>query len=230
MAINILTVGDVHGTSLWKTIDIDKYDKVVFLGDYVDPYAGITNNDAYNNFKDIIEFAKSNLNKVSLLIGNHDAHYILLNTQIGNQIQSSRFSSKYAHKLHELYMDHIDMFFVSYQFTNHLWTHAGISNKYYKTICNDYSDVQSISDYLNQKWINLDQNLFDIGYIRGGRKKFGGILWADILETKEDPLQGYHQIVGHSRIDNIFTNEIDKNTSITYVDCPNIKYFHETII
>lgn len=40
MTNKILIIPDVHGRTFWKyAIDnIDKYDKVIFLGDYLDPY------------------------------------------------------------------------------------------------------------------------------------------------------------------------------------------------
>lgn len=37
MTNNILIIPDVHGRTFWKYA-IDKYDKVIFLGDYLDPY------------------------------------------------------------------------------------------------------------------------------------------------------------------------------------------------
>jgi predicted phosphodiesterase len=31
-----ITIGDIHGRDNWKSIDITQYDKVIFMGDYVD--------------------------------------------------------------------------------------------------------------------------------------------------------------------------------------------------
>ena len=56
MKQNILIIPDVHGRSFWKTaLDSGRYSKVIFLGDYVDPYEveGIDNLTALSNFKDI---------------------------------------------------------------------------------------------------------------------------------------------------------------------------------
>lgn len=71
----ILIVPDVHGRTFWKKAKelINEVDTVVFLGDYMDPYPeeGITYEEAINNFKEIIEFAKTYKDKVILLKGNH---------------------------------------------------------------------------------------------------------------------------------------------------------------
>ena len=75
----ILVCGDIHGRRFWKKPceNIEDYDKVIFLGDYLDPYdfEGITVIDAIKNFEEIIEFKKNNVDKVILLLGNHDMPY-----------------------------------------------------------------------------------------------------------------------------------------------------------
>jgi hypothetical protein len=45
----------------------------------------------------------------------------------------------------------------------------------------------------------------------------GGIMWADRSETREDNLDGYHQIVGHTSIARNTTIE-QNGSSITYID------------
>lgn len=71
----ILVCGDIHGRKFWKKPceNIDNYDKVVFLGDYLDPYnfEFISVEEAIENFKEIIELKRNNMDKVVLLLGNH---------------------------------------------------------------------------------------------------------------------------------------------------------------
>lgn len=74
--MKIIIVPDVHGRTFWrKTTElIDNVDKVIFLGDYLDPYPdidGIFPHEALIEFKDILEFKKSYPDKVILLLGNH---------------------------------------------------------------------------------------------------------------------------------------------------------------
>ena len=54
----LLVLPDIHGRTFWKEpcSDIEKYDKIVFIGDYLDPYdfEGISVVDTIENFKEII--------------------------------------------------------------------------------------------------------------------------------------------------------------------------------
>ena len=63
-----LIIPDVHGRIFWKTpaeefLKNNSERKIVFLGDYLDPYKGegISQERAINNFSDIIEFKKIGL-------------------------------------------------------------------------------------------------------------------------------------------------------------------------
>jgi len=72
----ILCIGDLHGRTFWKKAvedNIDKVDKIIFIGDYLDPYPfeGITRKDAIRNFQEVIEFKRGSPEKVTLLLGNH---------------------------------------------------------------------------------------------------------------------------------------------------------------
>lgn len=64
-----------------------------------------------------------------------------------------------------------------------------------------------------------------VGYRRGGDFDYGGIFWADRRDTISNPLEGYHQFVGHSRVDNIDHITINDQTSITYCDCLHNKQY-----
>lgn len=71
--MKIRVIPDVHGHDWWKNLitDIEDLDYVIFLGDYVDEWE-LSDNIILNNLKDIIEFKKSNIDKVVLLYGNHE--------------------------------------------------------------------------------------------------------------------------------------------------------------
>ena len=70
-----LVLPDIHGRTFWKEPSkrVKEYDKVIFLGDYFDPYPfeGNSVEEAIVNFKEIIGFEKENREKVVLLLGNH---------------------------------------------------------------------------------------------------------------------------------------------------------------
>ena len=74
----IIVCGDSHADPFWKNGLNYFYShpecKFIFLGDYLDPYTyheGITHEQAYVNFKEILEFARANPLRVILLYGNH---------------------------------------------------------------------------------------------------------------------------------------------------------------
>lgn len=73
----ICVIGDIHGRSNWQKIDLSSYDRVVFMGDYLDPYDyNITCVDIWDNFQKILELKKKDPLKIILLFGNHDYHYL----------------------------------------------------------------------------------------------------------------------------------------------------------
>lgn len=75
----IIIVPDVHGRTFWKLAKekINEIDRVVFLGDYLDPYPveDISLEKAIEGLKEIINFKKEFSEKVILLIGNHKKYF-----------------------------------------------------------------------------------------------------------------------------------------------------------
>ena len=54
-----LVFGDIHGRAIWKDIvKKEKYDKVIFLGDYVTTHELISDEQQLSNFIDILNFKK----------------------------------------------------------------------------------------------------------------------------------------------------------------------------
>ncbi|MCK9476576.1 MAG: metallophosphoesterase [Candidatus Muirbacterium halophilum] len=243
--LRVITVGDVHGFDTWKVplnyfrpdeeeTNLHLYDYIVFVGDYVDEW---DMNDAqiYKNLVEIIELKKKYPEKVILLLGNHDIHYIYKD---GNKCTGFR-ESMYM-QLNQLFTENQKLFQLAFQYKNYLWTHAGLHKGWWKFQVEDQKFV--IRDGEKLEWLEIDktgnvadilnfcyearhQPIFDCGWARGGRQKVGGPLWADKNETYKKPLEGYHQIVGHTRIKEIKHYDNYKgDTSMTYVDCMHIEY------
>lgn len=74
--MKLLVIPDIHGRDFWKEPceKPGEYDKIIFLGDYLDPYPkeGIFKDEARHNLVDIIEFTIHNKMKVITLTGNHE--------------------------------------------------------------------------------------------------------------------------------------------------------------
>lgn len=216
--MKIISIGDIHGRPYWKEIDPTKYDKIIFEGDYVDSqyYSGA---EIIENLREIIQFKLQNYQKVILLIGNHDAQYIWDDPDF----RCTGFNAPIAMELHKIFTENY-VFQVAYQEGNHIWTHAGISTGWYKHNIEVIKEIETkfntkdLADTLNHMMM-LKENkvLHQVGELRGGYLKYGGITWADKKETMNGYLPGYHQIVGHTSIRSI-EKYGDENGSIRYID------------
>lgn len=224
--MRILSISDVHGRSVWKrVIEVYKgrFEKIVFLGDYVDSF-NLTNIEIMDNLNEIIEFKKANMKMVELLLGNHDNQYIQHNN---NSLRCSGRRPEADFDLYEIFNQNKSLFQVAFQYENYIYTHAGIHigwyTKFKKALSECMIDLEevifnNIADELNFAYeLNLE-TLYDCGFHRGGDKQVGGIFWADKNETYNKPLKEFHQIVGHTHINKIKHYTKSNNTSITYTD------------
>lgn len=223
--MKILTIPDLHGKDLWKSVDISKYEQVIFLGDYVDGW-GIPNNPMYNNLKEIIEFADKNSPKTILLIGNHDVQYFFVDGY--KRYGCSGYRPEMYYDLHELFWGNRNAFKLAHQVGDHLWTHAGVQAgwhnfefaKFKKSFWTEEElKYLNLSYMLNEAFKREESVMFHVGWRRGGIHSVGGPLWLDKHYSSKSPLTGYHQIVGHTKVPHVRTYTINKDTTVTYTDC-----------
>lgn len=211
--MRIRVIGDIHGRDCWKQVveDIDTLDFCIFLGDYVDSY-DISDEQIVNNLLDIIEFKKSYEDKVILLLGNHELNYIF--PYIG-YCSGYRFSI--SNILQDIYRNNLHLFKLNHNIKvynpetekvdrTYWFSHAGITNKwlkFYGGIFNNNENEEDLNidfDHLYYpnlcEKINLSINSYrylsqvmSISMHRGGSSFYGGPLWADMLESKNDFLK-----------------------------------------
>ena len=247
--MKILSIGDIHGFDTWKAgLDywrpeeegtlVDQFDKIIFVGDYVDEFDK-TDLEILNNFIEIIILKKKYPDKVVLLLGNHDVQYFI-DSQKSN---ASGYRTSMYLQLNELFTKNENLFQLAYQHENYLWTHAGVHRGWYQLNIEqqshvirdgeklDYLEIDksgNIADVLNFCFETRHQPIFDCGLIRGGRQKVGGPLWSDFNEIYNKPLLGYHHIVGHTRGKKIRHYENYKgDTSTTFIDALSITNKYE---
>lgn len=237
--MKILIIPDVHGRTFWRqSIElIDTVDKIIFLGDYLDPYPnidGIFPHEALIEFKDILEFKKNNLDKVILLLGNHDIGYFpeMLNSYACRRWEKSK------EEISNLFMDNLDLFQLIYIENNYLFSHAGVQQGWLDFIKKDsFSEFWKITNKNFFKTLSLDnlnfllvlyedriKALWQMSSERGGRFAYGSCIWADIYEHFSyfrDPLPNYYQIFAHS----LYYPQLDeyyKDNNIAMLDCAKI--------
>jgi predicted phosphodiesterase len=216
--MKIITIGDLHGLDNWKTVDPEKYDKIIFLGDYLDSFT-VGDEQMIKNFSEIIALKEQWFDKVILLYGNHEISYQ------NEKCRATGYRPAIAKTAVEFLNQCADILNIAWQHKNYLWSHAGIHQGFY-----DYKIKQRISE----NDVNIAETLqrlfeenyppiFEIGYERGGgHKNTGGPLWLDKKLLIKKPLRGYHQIAGHSPVNTIkqyFPYPNDEETSVTLCDC-----------
>lgn len=208
-----IAIGDIHGLTVWRDI-VDEHpdSKIVFLGDYCDPYTKMEDEHLLCNLLDIIKCHKADPDRIVLLLGNHDMHYIY-----DDFPRSIRMNEYLSFNLRDIFIDDLDCFRFAFQEGNHLYTHAGITELWWD-ICFRGDRNGDIAQQINSTPIDSDSPLCFVGSARGGADLTSGPFWTDIQEL-DAPLRGVHQIVGHNRVKEIRTENFDESTSVTFCDC-----------
>ena len=226
--MKLLVIPDIHGETFWREPVqryIDQVDKIVFLGDYLDPYRDegkdYSPQGLFDNLMDIIDLKRANLDKVVLLKGNHDQHYaseIFRDMACGSRCDTINWSL-----YHAVFVRNQELFkLVHLEDINgipYLFSHAGltlnwinkVNSKKWKLADNKISvadpdiieRINALDDYNDegQELLSIvGRNRTIIG------PKSGSVLWADIEEhaipdaPKAYGLNKVFQVVGHSRL------------------------------
>lgn len=224
----ILIIPDIHGRNFWEKPINDvinrklTIDKIIFLGDYFDPYPmeGISEDVALMNWINLKNKVKNNISptKYVFLIGNHDAQYI--SDVFCNISGGSRYSFNNSNTIKGIFQDNADLFQVAHEETVNgkkiLFTHAGITDLWvdrHKGLLNNTCDAYHIRELIHSKrgW----KALAECSFFRGGNCLTGSPLWSDINEhfnlTTNQPLKinGYdYQIFGHTKQKQPIINDV----------------------
>jgi len=198
--MKIAVIGDIHGLETWRHItkDIDELDKIIFIGDYVDSYHAI-NQLQRQNLLGIIQFKDDNPDKVVLLLGNHDMHYV------NDNLECSGFSWNKYKLFHSIYRDNLDKFKMIHREGDFIFSHAGLSSKYLKYYGFDSENIDDAIDYVNSR---LNINLYAFAFHPGdgswvGNHPLQGPTWirpdALVDANKDSWLSDFVQVFGHTQ-------------------------------
>lgn len=203
----VLIIPDIHGRTFWRDAvkrNIDKVEKIVFLGDYLDPYPYEQINEHYavTNLQNIIDLKRENKDKVVLLLGNHDWPYIM-----PQYFHTSRHSAFIEPLAHSTFMADIELFQMVYTHSigthRYVFSHAGIHPKWVNMYF-DNTDIDEISSLFNCRPVDIPTYALDslncASSLRGGDAPAGSMTWADVREwslVSHDPSTTH--IFGHTQ-------------------------------
>ena len=203
--MKVLFVGDVHNhqyifDDVARLDKIYNFDRVIFLGDYVDDWM-TDNNDSLKTLNKVIELKKSNLEKYSLCLGNHEVSYL------GYPCSGHRYELEDA--IQQVLTENIGLFDyyvkVNLGEKDFICSHAGFTNDYICNVIDKFGEWEPIMEKLN---IDKIKNLIYLSFCsssRGGSHPYSSFIWAD----KSEMLNNYdiriipNQIVGHSPVQTI---------------------------
>ena len=202
----LIIIPDVHGRPFWRYPAVT-YRKAnfVFLGDYLDPYGHdfIDDEKAFEGLVDILAFKKANPNRVTLLLGNHDMHY--LSEDI---IKGSRYDEVNAERNRAFFTSNRDSFQIAFETSvngmRYLFSHAGVGRMWIKRYAH-LKDEDITASWLNKCLNSYDftEALNEVSFERGGEDQFGSMIWADAREqlVTTNVMMDMTQIFGHTLLD-----------------------------
>ena len=203
--MKIVAMGDTHGRTMWEEIVLKELDadKFIFQGDYFDSF-DITGAEQIDNFKKIIEYKKEWMDRVILLTGNHDYHYLNGVKETYSGYQWTR-ALAFGELLDEAIKDglmqicHVD--------GNFVFTHAGIT----KTWANNNDiDVDNLEESVNELFKYKPGKFgFTIGpkFSNYGDDVTQPPLWVRPASLQKDKLTDHTYVVGHTIHQNLKIND-----------------------
>lgn len=207
--MKVLVIWDLHWLNVWKKkIAEDNFDKVIFLWDYVDSFI-VPDVEMIQNLRDIIEYKISNMDKVVLLLWNHDIQYIW------EWNRCSWYRARIAWVLWDIYKENLKLFKVFHEEidnkskSTYLFSHAWVTDwweDWNSPIIDEFfSDwfysYEDLNIYLETHYRDF---LFQVSNSRGWTAKYSWPLWADKSETQAHwYIKWYTQVVGHTKVKTI---------------------------
>ena len=219
--IKTLVIPDVHGRDFWRKPVKDVLEntnaRVVFLGDYLDPYSyefkhGFNfQENAIGVFKEIIDLKKQYPDRITLLLGNHDATYRFKD---GTLICQCRTDGKNYNKIQSIFMDNKDLFCLADEETiegkHFIFSHAGIHRGYVnEAFPEEYEKItdDNVVEFFNKKYREEDKKLIQSlgmydNYRGWGGHICGSIVWADVHSWFGRAYDGYgYGVFGHTQME-----------------------------
>ncbi len=194
--MRIIALGDTHGRTLWeKIIAKEPANKIVFIGDYFDTHEDVTPDIQYDNFKNILSFKKAYPDKVILLFGNHDFHYLASATEwySGYQLYQRRIYQRVLQPAVDKGL--LQMCFV---FDKLLFTHAGVTRTWSRDCALPLLSPEEEINTLFKEHPEAFEFTPGLSYDPSGDDPEQPPVWVRPRSLLSDRIEGYTQIVEHT--------------------------------
>lgn len=238
--MKVIFIGDTHGSNEWEFLlsDVNEFDHIVFLGDYVDSFDA--SNDAIMlNLQNILRFKKKYPYKVHLLLGNHEYAYVF------DKFNTAGYRTEFGVIIKSVLSENWHLFDVAWGITSNerfdvygnpvylLATHAGLTSTYYYSWLkrefesegsflarfidpeemiksNVHYILNLLKDKIEMLWV-LEKN-------RKGINETGSPIWVDSEVLKRDAMPGISQVVGHTHTDYVENVRLPDGNDINFID------------
>lgn len=205
-------LGDIHGSRRWEeAVDAsDPWDQVIFVGDYFDDFT-ISGTEQLTNFKEILAFKRERPTEVTLLVGNHDFHYL---PAAAGTDRYSGYQPKLAGAIREVLLDAAKDMTIATQVGDYLITHAGVSTKWLEEQKVEMGVVGPVES-LQQVWAARPKAF---KFYPGDHSDYGahprqGPLWVR-PQVLTDYMAFPRQIVGHTNL----RKDLDPSGPLVVID------------
>ena len=198
--MKLLAIGDTHGKDDWKMlVNMPDLDRFIFIGDYFDSFL-LSAPEQINNFLDIIAFKQAHPEKVILLFGNHDFHYLPIARQRGETY--SGFQDHYAPQIGELIVEHIKLLQMCYREGDYLFSHAGVTHTWLNRA--GYQDGDAAS-FINALFKTEPEKFLFNGWNPYGDNITQSPIWVRPASLKKNAYnyETIKQVVGHTRVEKL---------------------------
>lgn len=207
----MIIIPDTHGRDFWREPVAEYLGKehILFLGDYLDPYEyeDISTSDAFTRFTEIVQLKRENTDSITLLLGNHDLHYM------SGALMGSRYDFTHAFMIKKLIAENSAYLKLAHVHEDGdkkvLFTHAGLRKGWVEAHKQFFEKdgPANVARTLNEMWTDAASRpylyliLSDISTSRWGYSAYGSPIWNDIEDMADDPDEypGWYQIFGHSQ-------------------------------
>lgn len=208
--MKVIAIGDIHGRDTWKKIvRQNPWTSVVFVWDYFDSRKWVSTESQIRNFQAILNLRRENKERVHLLIGNHDFHYLPFTQQ-----RYSWYQHTAAEEIWEVVQYAIGEIWMkcTHVCDEIIYSHAWISNTWLRNNC--FQTWNDIEDFVNNHMYSTPQNFEKLAWNDRWNDIYQSPIWIrpESLEKDSYPMK---QVVGHTSHRKI---SFSPNGQIAYID------------